>query len=256
MPMVWERCFPAAWDRDNPQDPQVLIRNPARGADLSPLYDSHRGGRPVVSWGFLGLCMGMTALAWAFPSIHAALGEVEEKRSFWQALPSVFLHGLPGVPALLHLGVNSALILECGRPCERLLGSGRFLALCLASLGVNAGLQTLTGGVNGSSQVIWSWGPPLFVALLWARRQPGGAGGDAVRVRNVLIVMYVLVSLGMGILPYAAGWRGNPLIGFLMGNLFHISATLVGVIAALYWRRDILARLSEFGAEVEAEGRS
>lgn len=198
-----------------------------------------------MCWTFLGLCLAMTGLAMVSPAVEGALGGLEAPRSFWQALPSVLLHGLPGLPGLVHLGLNSALILECGRPCERLLGSGRFLLLSVASAVVNGGLQTLTGGVNGSSQVIWSWGPALFVALWWARRQPGGGDGDEARVRNILVVMYVLVSLGMGILPYAAGWRGNPLVGFLMGNLFHISATLVGVLAALVWRRTILARLEQ-----------
>jgi len=197
-----------------------------------------------VSLSFLALCVAVTVGSLLFPSLGSLLGGIGERRHVWQPFTAVLEHGWPGFPALLHLALNAFLILECGRPCERLLGSGRFLALCLASTAVNAALQVLTEGVNGSSLVIWAWGPPLLLALLWARRR-GSSGGGAARdrIRGVLIVMYLVITLFMSLLPYASGWRGDPLRAFLLGNRYHLAATGVGVLAALLWRGRIEGRL-------------
>jgi len=211
---------------------------------LAALFDSRRGGRPVVSLTFLALCVVVTVASLLFPSLERLLGGIGERRHLWQPFTAVLEHGWPGFPALLHLALNAFLILECGRPCERLLGSGRFLVLCLASAAANAALQVLTEGVNGSSLVIWAWGPPLLVALLWARRRGRGEGdGARTRIRGVLIVMYVVVTAFMSLLPYASGWRGDPLRAFLLGNRYHLTATAAGVLGALLWRHRIDARL-------------
>lgn len=218
-----------------------------RARALDALFDSRRGGRPVVSLVFLALCVLVTAGSMVFPSLSSLLGGVGEVRHVWQPFTAVLQHGWPGFPAIVHLGLNAFLILECGRPCERLLGSGRFLALCLASTAANAALQMLTEGVNGSSLVIWAWGPPLFLALRHARPEDGDGTARA-RLRGVLIVMYGIVTVAMGLLPYATGWRGNPLEALLRANQFHLVATAVGTLAALLWRQRIATRLHRLGA--------
>jgi len=129
-------------------------------------------------------------------------GGIEPRRHPWQLVTAAFEHGGPGFHGSVHLALNAFLILECGRPAERLLGHARFLALCALSLLANAVTLSLTEGVNGSSLVIWSWGPVLFVAV-------------------------------MGLLPYLFGSRLNPVATFLMGNLFHFVTTGVGI--ALAW---------------------
>lgn len=134
-------------------------------------------------------------------------------------------------------------MLECDRPCERLLGSGRFLLLTLAAAVANVGCQWLSQPVTGSSQVLWAWGPPLVVALLWARRAGAGRNGAASRVRVVLGIMYLAVTAGMTLLPYLVGWRGEPLTALWLGNRYHIVATAVGAAGAWAWRREIEARL-------------
>lgn len=214
------------------------MNDPALGA----LYDSRRSGTPVVTYAFLALCVVVTISGLLVPRIEALFGGVGEINHVWQPFTSVLMHGWPGFPALVHLGLNAILILECGRPCERLVGSGRFLLLSVASMIANAGLQFATGGVNGSSLVIWSWGPPLFVALV--RRDEAGPAAD--RLRGILVVMYGVLTALMGLMPYLAGWRGNPVIAFLRANQFHILATIIGAIAAVVWRRRIARRLHGF----------
>lgn len=214
--------------------------------ELDALVDSRRVGTPVVTWAFLGLCWAVTVPSLAYPSLYGIFGGIEPRAYPWQLFTAVLEHGWPGFPGAVHLLLNTFLVLECGRPCERLLGSARFLGLCLASASANAVAQLYTGGANGSSLVIWSWGPPLFVALLWARRRANAAEGPgASRIRGALIVMYVVVIAAMGLLPYAGGWRGNPVVALLLGNVYHLVATAVGTLAALVWRQRIHGRLEE-----------
>lgn len=205
-------------------------------------------GRPVVTWVFLALCVGVTVPSILFPSLDDVFGGIGPRRYPWQVFTAVFEHGWPGFPAVVHLGLNAFLILECGRPCERLLGSGRFLVLCLASAAANAAAQVLSEGVNGSSLVIWSWGPPLLLALVRLRGAPQASleptlGVGRERVRGVLILMYLVVTAAMTALPYAAGWRGDPFTAFLRGNRYHLVATGVGALFTLIWYRRIAHRL-------------
>jgi membrane associated rhomboid family serine protease len=113
---------------------------------------------------------------------------------------------------MVHLGLNVVLILACGQPCEQLLGSRRFLALGLLSLAANALAVRLTEGVNGASLVIWSWGPPLFLALAWARRRRRDVIDTPVygQLKMLLDVMYAVVTPLMGVVPNLLDGRGTP----------------------------------------------
>lgn len=227
-------------------------RLPPRSASstLALLYDSSHAGVPYVTYSFLALCCVITLPTLAFPSLYGYLGGAAPWRFPWQPFTAVLEHGWPGFPGSVHLALNAFLMLECGRPCERLLGSGPFLILGIASVMANAVAQYLAGGVNGSSLVIWAWGPPLFVALRWAkRRDPRATGSPAYgRIRAVLVVMYVAIVVAMGLLPYLAGWRGNPLQALLTGNLFHLVATGVGVAYVGLAAGSIRRRLSSLVA--------
>ncbi|HSR50875.1 MAG TPA: rhomboid family intramembrane serine protease [Acidobacteriota bacterium] len=213
---------------------------------LESLYHSDGERFPVVTYGFLGLCLLITIPTLFFPGLYEIFGGVEPRRHCWQVFTAAFEHGWPGFHGSIHLALNTFLILECGRPCERLLGSRRFLVLGLLSLAANALVLALTEGANGSSMVIWSWGPPLFAALLWSRRQDPSAAGSAAsqRIVGILVVMYAVITLVMGLLPYLFGWRGNPLVALFRANIFHLTATAVGALFTLASAGHIRQRLS------------
>jgi membrane associated rhomboid family serine protease len=220
----------------------------ARADDaLAALYDP-AAQRPIVAYVFLGLCLVFTIPALVHPALYDVFGGIEPRRHWWQPFTAALMHGWPGFHGSVHLALNVFLILECGRPCERLLGHGRFLALGLLSLAANALVLTFTEGVNGSSLVIWSWGPPLFVALMWAKRHGAGAISTGYqRVRGILILMYGIIVLVMAFLPYIFGWRGNPVTALFRANLFHLVATGVGIVFAWYFGGYIRNRLSGLG---------
>ncbi len=230
---------------------------------IEALADRRYNDRPVVTYLFLGLCLAVTLAVLLRPSLHDLLGGIAPRRHAWQPFTAVFMHGWPGVPGPLHLGLNAILILAAGIPTERLLGSGRFLALCLAAAAASAAAVHLTEGVNGSSLVIWSWGPSLYLALRASRAaDPSAAEGPTYRrVRGVLVVMYVVVTLGMAGIPYLHGWRGNPVAALALGNRYHLVATAVGVVLGLAWRGHIHRRLARVAERhllvdtLETEGR-
>lgn len=222
---------------------------------LSALYRS--GDRPVVTIVFLGLCVLATLAVTFIPRLYELVGGEAPRHHAWQPITAVFVHGWRGFPGVVHLALNAFLMLECGRPCERLLGSPRFLALSLASLAVNAVVLAGTDGTNGSSLVIWAWGPPLLVALAWAGREnPAATQADVyARIRGVLLLMYVVVTLVMALVPYAFGWRGNPLVSLVRANVFHLVAAGVGAAAALVLRGHIRRRLRRLGTEMSGASR-
>ena len=200
--------------------------------------------RPVVSYFYLGICVGVTVVGLLSPDIYRQLSGIEPREHAWQSLTAAFVHGWPGFPSWLHLGLNAFLILNAGILCERLLGTWRFLLLSVFSLLANALAIHLTDGVNGSSVVIWSWGPSLFLALRTAstRRQARVAGRPVAEIHGLLLLMYVVIPILMAVIPYMYGWRGNPMEAFLRGNLYHLVATTVGIGFAYLWRAYISER--------------
>jgi membrane associated rhomboid family serine protease len=242
----------------DPKLPTGIRRSDALRADraLAALHESDRAGRPVVTYAFLALCLLVTVPTLVFPQLYDLLGGIAPRRHPWQLFTAAFEHGWPGFPGAVHLALNLLLILECGRPCERLLGSARFLALSLLALAANALALAATDGVNGSSLVIWAWGPALWLALRWAKRHDPAVRQTASyqRLHAILLLMYGILVLVMALLPYFFGWRGNPLLALLRANTFHLVATAVGVLFATVnagYIRERMAELARHGHRAE-----
>lgn len=223
---------------------------PAAHRALAVLHDYAPPRRPSVTYAYLALSFLITVPTLVHPGLYDVLGGIEPRRYPWQPFTAIFEHGWPGFHGSIHLALNAFLMLECGRPCERLLGWRRFLLLSCASAVANAVAVSLTEGVNGSSLVIWSWGPSLYLALRWARSHDGAVTRTSSyeRIQIVLVIMYIIVTAVLGFLPYLYGWRGNPLLGLIRGNLFHLVATGVGIGFALAQRGHIERRLARLAA--------
>lgn len=65
--------------------------------------------------------------------------------------------------------------------------------------------------------------------------------------------MYGIMVLVMALPPYLSGWRGNPGLSLLMGNLYHLVATVVGIAFAWGSAAHIRCRMSGFGSSPETE---
>lgn len=194
---------------------------------------------------FLLLCAGVSVPAFFFPDFRDAVTGIGPGRRWWQPLTGIFVHGWPGFPWVLHLALNTVLVVECGWPCERLLGTPRFVVLSAAAMVTGAVASALSDGVNGSSLVIWAWGPSLFVALR-ATRNDDSSGEARRRLAGILLIMYVAVTLAMVLLPYKLGYHYGFLYALVSGNRFHLIATATGCVFALAWKRFISRRLQTF----------
>jgi len=149
-------------------------------------------------------------------------------------ITSPFVHGFSRTSMLPHLFGNLILLLIVGRHLEQRVGSYRFLLVTICALLAYGFIQILANyDVNGASVFIWAYAPPCAVAA-WGKRQHAES-----RTIGVLVVMWVLIPLAMTAVPFAYGFQGNILNAFLIANTFHISASLVGTVFAILWRKDL-----------------
>jgi len=194
---------------------------------------------PPVTHSLVAAMLIVSLSTLVFTSLYGVYGGVGELDYPWQLLTSAFEHGWPGVPLLPHLIGNLILIWVMGRGAERLLGGWRFLALTAAALALYGITRQSTGvDANGASVFIWAYAPVVFVGRRRLRQV------DDVEKYNVLLwVMWVVVPLAMGII-IAASTRIGFVLALLLGNAFHLSATLAGVGAALFWRRRLHSQRS------------
>jgi membrane associated rhomboid family serine protease len=125
---------------------------------------------------------------------------------------------------LLHLAGNLILLALIGSNVERRLGSIRFLVVTLLAI-FAAGLVRFLSGVefNGASSFIWAYAPFLY---LYVHESEGTDKS------GILLVMWLVIPVVMGVILTLNGVR--PIKAFLLGNLYHLSGTIVGFGAAWF----------------------
>jgi membrane associated rhomboid family serine protease len=157
-----------------------------------------------------------------------------------------FAHGFPGFPLLVHLAANGVLFWFCGPFCEKILGTTRFAILVgTAIIGFSLTHMLFWVDGHGASGVIWALAPVVFVTLRVYRKTAPEMKNDptAQQSKIILFIMWIIVTFFMTLIPYFQGWQGNPLWAIVLGNTFHITATIIGFVFALSWRKHIENRL-------------
>ena len=152
---------------------------------------------------------------------------------WWQKCTMAFQHGAISNPAaiIIHLLLNSALILTAGRMAERLIGTKRFLVLIITAWTTFICTQWISGiWINGSSGIIWAFSPFLLIITK-------NSGPQAEKARALLWIMWGVVTILMGIVPIMFNPSHHPLYAFFFGNLFHANATATGFIFYFLWRK-------------------
>lgn len=214
---------------------------------LDSLFDFKKTGLPIVTLLFLSGCLIVSVPTLFYPGLYQIFGGYKPINYPWQKLTIAFEHGFYGFPLIVHLIGNGILLWFCGSFCEKLLGTARFFLLTVAAMlgfALTHSLPFIDG--HGSSGVIWAYPPVMFIALrsfssIDKSRAESDPGIE--KIKMLLVIMWIVISVFMAVIPYFAGWRGNPLTSLLLANTFHISATVVGFVFALVWRRHIVAKL-------------
>lgn len=184
---------------------------------------------PVITYLLVALMVTTSFGALVWPPLASFVSGVGRLTYPWQPWTAVFVHGWPGMPVPLHLGGNLLLLALVGPPVERRLGAARFLLLTLLAIATAGILRLLTDvEFNGASAFIWAYAPLLWLLI---RR------GDVADKALLLWVMWLIVPLAMGLVLALNG--ANLLAALLLGNVYHLSGTAVGVAAALYLPRRI-----------------
>jgi membrane associated rhomboid family serine protease len=141
----------------------------------------------------------------------------------YRFITSAFLHS---TGFIVHILFNMMAFWQCGNLLERVLGHGRFLALCLVSaLGGSVVYLLLAGGPGGAN-----WGTPvvgasgmvfgLFGALIPIMRRAGNS------IRQMIGLIAINAVLGV-VVPGIA-WQAH-LGGLLIGLLMSWAYTHIGV---------------------------
>ncbi|WP_306464415.1 rhomboid family intramembrane serine protease [Tersicoccus solisilvae] len=168
-----------------------------------------RGGRPIVTWTLIGLCVVVFVAQYLVPGVTYALGyaPVLTATEPWRMITSGFLHS-PGF--LLHIMFNMYALWALGQALEPMLGRARFLAVYLLAL-IGGAVGVLWLGdpltlVVGASGAIFG----LFGALFVIQRR---LGADT---RALLIVLAINAALGF--FYTSISWQAH-LGGLLTGAL-------------------------------------
>jgi membrane associated rhomboid family serine protease len=179
----------------------------------------------MVTYALGVLMVAVSVVTSIWPSLASVVGGVGELNYPWQPWTAVFLHGWPGMPMLLHLAGNLILLAIIGPKVEGELGSRRFFVVTLAAILVAGILRILVGvEFNGASAFLWSYAPIYW--LYCYKRQRDNAG--------VLYVMWLIVPAVMGLIFVLNGI--NPFKAIILGNLYHLSGTIVGFGALWFWK--------------------
>lgn len=197
------------------------------GRALNPV-----GGRPIVTWTIIALCVAVSLLQLVLGSgftramLYFPPWTLDEP---WRLVTSMFTHSqivLTQPVTALHLAFNMYALVIIGPVLERALGRGRFLALyLLAGYGGSVAVALLAPetAVVGASGAIFG----MFGAYFIIMRSLGGRG------MQVLIVIGINLVIGF-IIPSIA-WQAH--VGGLIAGAAVAGLYLVTRRAGRAWLR-------------------
>ncbi len=191
-----------------------------------------------VTYAFFFCCTVIT-LPGVFNSEYYALfsGELTNKRA-WNYFMMVFQHGKIDEPLsiLIHYGLNMALLFTAGRWTEWLIGSYRFLFLTMLAWSTFILTQWISGiWINGSSGIIWAYSP--FMLYLANQPLPEKFKQAQDMAKPLLWIMWGVVTVVMTFIPLLFNPNHSFAHTLIYGNLFHLSATLTGLIVYFFWKQ-------------------
>ena len=196
------------------------------------------GSRPLVTWVLAILCTVVAMATLIRPELRAFVGHTANNE-FLGLISSPFVHGFSRTSTLPHLAGNLVLLLSVGRWLEQRIGTGTFLMVSVGAYVAFIVIQSFAGfEVNGVSVIIWAFAPPL-VAVHW---HAGWKSIEKVRVFVMCFLMWVAIPVAMTSIPIAAGYDGGLLSAFMIANLFHLLATLIGALFAVFLTSPARAR--------------
>lgn len=191
---------------------------------------------------YVTLCLVLSCLVISIPLFFSSDfyhilggGQGVNVNFWWQVITTRFSHGR-GIPLLPHLLGNVIAFAFFGTVIERLLGSGRFFLLSLATFSVATAWRTIAASYgNGASGICWGYLVFIVPILVWIwQKNKKQVLRD---IAYILAIGYALfMLLGIPILAWITGVKGNM-------NFSHMVSLLTALPFFLVWRKTIFQNL-------------
>ena len=216
---------------------------------ISDLFIRKKLGVPNISLILIACCLIVSVPTYFSPRLYYVFGASmfgTQPAYFWQNyITSHFEHGsffveaqiTQGVPLLVHLISNIAVVGLFGSIVERLLGTTKFLLLSvIAALSSVAASIAINSFGNGVSGIAWSYGPVVFVIIIKLYKHD--------RKRLLKDLMFYI-----SILLFFMMWVFISVMGGWTTNYYHLISTLVGIGFVIVNKNVINIRLKELVGE-------
>ncbi len=145
-------------------------------------------------------CLVVSVPLFFSQELYAVLGyDSGLGHDYWKLITSSFAHGGSGsmvVPAFPHFLGNFAAIMLLGALIERVLGSGRFFLLTLATFTTHTIWKVGWGGGNGASGFCWGYVVLAAPILFWEwQKRKKQVFRDPLYVGIVLLAAFMVVGV-------------------------------------------------------------
>ena len=209
----------------------------------------HRTIRAYQVYSLILCSVLVTVSGMVFPNLQNVFGSFDDHTSTIQRLTIVFQHGFDDLSGMIHLFVNILLFIFIGVSTERILGPFYFFILTNAAILFYIFVHSvfdMTG--HGAAGVLYAYAPVIFYSLNEARLLKTRSVFDEMyrNLRNVLLIMYLLFPILMAVVPIHFDSELPFLQSLWVGNIFHLSATLLGIVFVFIFREKIRLRLKHF----------
>ncbi|MFZ5554361.1 MAG: rhomboid family intramembrane serine protease [Bacteroidota bacterium] len=218
------------------------------------MFSEILSSRQVRAWQVYSLtlcCALVTVASISWPNLQYVFGSYGDETTKIQRLTLTFQHGFDGFPVsgFVHLLINLLLFIFLGLATEKILGTFYFFILTACAMifyMVVHSAFNMTG--HGAGGVLYAYAPVIFYSLSEGRLLKTRSVFDEMyrNLRTVLLIMYTVIPILMAVVPIHFDSDIPFYQAFLYGNIFHISATLLGIIFMFLFKEPVRQRLKHF----------
>lgn len=218
-----------------------IMKNLKFGGDilLAQIYYRKKIGIPYLSLLFVLSCFLVSIPTYFNPLLYEVFGSNQWKNYFWQHLSYNLEHGSPwgGLPLPVHLLGNCLVIIVFGVLVERVLGRKHFFFLSVSALFLHILMRWGLGSTgNGASGITWAYAPMVFFIIVKLYR---------LNREKLIKDPLFYVSICIFLLIWIFITVDSAINGMHHTNIFHLVASIVGIVYTYCYRKRIEERTYE-----------
>ncbi len=197
--------------------------------------------KPIVSWVLIFCCLLISLPVFLFPVLREVFSTSGRTTYPWWFITAVFVHDNRVIPFNMHIIGNITVIAFFGTIAERLLGSARILLITVTALLAQLSVSLIMNNYgNGASGIAWAMAPLVLPVMLYDWKKKARKAFKDPFFLSALF-LYFLIWVLITVISYHWGLHNT--------NIWHLTATIVGLLFMLVWRKDIYSNLLVFKSE-------